>query len=830
MGFLDRLAWVQEGITRDRQDLDHIKFAQENQRRQSRNISGRITSAKVQASKVLAEHVERGTMPEHFQGNQAAWAEFRADVDFRASTERGNESLTPSDIYKIQGKRAAIEYLNDTNLAPTYLGEGRYLDETNTEFGDVTLKDGTTKFGILPKIRTVDVDAEGGPTIHSADATYNGRKLRDIYAESGDKGVAEATVGGLPMDFIDKVDADHGQNVSERGGSERNFGLLSGSDFGFLQDPETSIEERRAILERAYDKSVGEEERLTGELERIEGEMTEEDKLYKEAQAAYTNPQTGELQPGAGAFPEAGTWVPDPDRGGSSLAPPLETFSLPTGADVNKKVDTLEGLFKSGGAFFEGDSTGSSIAVEGRTRAPSSPEQWKKSKWSRYTKVPGTYAFNATEKQWNQMGVEGRERATSLEKRILEENAKRWRQDANSRLRARYSQHKSAIGSVTNVQDLETDKQVKDFYAAHMNTGKLQNLFNAKPEFYQEYKNDPYEFAKTHMNDTNKLYGLPVTSAERNTILEAAAGANLSVVQRAIETRDTETLLAEIAKVKKLSEGQQKKLVEFNTIRSGDHYRYDKPVRAATVIAYAASLDRDHPVFKALTDPTVLSTYLETANFSLAQDTLRQKAEATQVRRDQVQFNWTKYLTEEATRLASGAFSQDGRAFHDKYTGLMDSIIAEQHSIWDASNPMIEQLGIAIQNEAGRLAVLMDPISGRDKNLQLPENRNDFASLVRAQAQIIKNAIVDEATPDWFLARWLLPTPNSEIFELNANVDVLDQRGEAITDPRRAKEAWEVREISSGDIHSIEKYRDDFSISAITYLITTAKARELGIE
>jgi len=195
-----------------------------------------------------------------------------------------------------------------------------------------------------------------------------------------------------------------------------------------------------------------------------------------------------------------------------------------------------------------------------------------------------------------------------------------------------------------------------------------------------------------------------------------------------------------------------------------------------------------------------------------------------------VQFNWTKYLTEEATRLASGAYSEDGRTFHAKYTGLMDDIIAEQNSNWDASNPMIEQLGIAIQNEAGRLAVLMDPINGRDPNLTLPENRNDYASLVRAQAQIIKNAIVNEATPDWFLARWLLPTPNSEVFELNANVDVLDARGEAITDPRRAKEAWQVREISSGDIHSIKNYRDDFGMSVITYLIMTAKARELGIE
>ena len=819
MSFLDRLVNVQEGITRDRQDLNAIKFAQGNQQQQSRDIFGRRTRAKTIASNKAAAHAEAGTMPEYFQGNQEAWDEYRADLNSRLGTEGGIEAMTVTDLFKIQGKSTAVDYLNDTNLAPTYLGEGRYLDETNTEFGDVTLKDGTTKFGILPKIRAVDIAAEGGPTIHSADATYNGRKLRDIFAEGGDEGVAEATVGGVPLDFIDKVDADHGMNVAERGRSERNFGLLSGSDFGLLQNPETPMEERRAILKGAYDKSVGEEERLTGEVERIEGEMAEEDKLYQEAQAAYTNPQTGELTPGTGAFPELSTWVPDPNSGGGAPGhKPLETLSRPTGADVNTKVNTLYGLFEKNGAFFGGSAT------DRTGELATAPEQWKKSGWHTYTKIPGTYAFNATEKQWNQMGAEGRERATSLEKRILEGNAKRWRQEANSKLRARYRQHETDVNSVTNVQDLETDKQVKAFYAAHMNTGdpkslegKLQNLFNAKPEFYKEYQADPYKFAETYMNDTNKLYGLPQTSAEKNTILEAAAGANLSVVQRAIETRDTETLLAEIAKVKKLSEGQQEKLVEFNTIRGGDHYRYDKPVRAATVIGYAASLDRDHPVFKALTNPTVLSTYLETGNFSLAQDTLRQKAEATQVSRERLGFEITKYGTEQAEKYASGEFSTAGGNFNTAYMTEMNALIEDGWG-WDADSENIQKLGLLIQNEAGRLAGAMKT----DPNLMLPENKNDFLQLMRSQAQIVKFAVLEDATPNWFMS-WFYNDPYAEVLELNPNVQVLDKDGKVITDPSRAAEAYQVLEKSSGDVSQISNIRVDFGISVVTHLIMASK-------
>ena len=851
MGLLDSLAAVQESITPNRQDLNTIKFAQENQQQQSRDIFGRRTRAKTIASNKAAAHVEAGTIPEYFQGNQKAWDEYlnnsETGLNARLGTEGGIEAMTVTDLFKIQGKQTAIDYLNDTNLAPTYLGEGRYLDETNTEFGEITLKDGTTKFGIIPKIRTVDTEAEGGPRIYSADATYDGRKLRDIYAEGGDEAVEQATIGGIPMDFLDRVDADHGMNVAERGRAERNFGLLSGSDFGLLQNPETPIEERRRILEDAYNKSVGEEERLTGELDRIQGEMSAEDELYREAQAALTNPETGELTPGAGAFPKAGSYQyplsvveqeyeredgtigTEPvfvDTDGNVVEKREDTYRT-TGADVNKKVDELFKMFRRGGAFYGGDITGYTGDM------PASQQDWSNSEWSKYTKIPGTYPFNANEQQWNEMGKEGRERAIRLEKQILDENAKRWRQEANSKLRNRYNQHNEDVNSPTNVQDLANDKTVQDFYKAHMDTGDrdsldgaLQNLFNAKPELYQEYKDDPYAFALKYADDTNALYGLPVTSAEKNLALEAAAGANLSVVERAIATRDTETLLAEIDKVKKVSETRQKELVEFNTIRGGDHYRYSKPVRAATVIAYAASLDRDHPVFKALTNPTVLSTYLETGNFSLAQDTLRQQAEATQVSRDRLSNQMYEFGVQQAEKFASGEHSTAATTFNTRFIEQVNDFIDEgMFETSGAKDANLQKLGVLITDEAGRLAGVME----RDPNLTLPENRNDFLQLMRSQAHLAKMAIREKATPGWW-ASWFYPDPNAEILEINPNVRVLDKAGKVITDPSRAKDAYQVIEQSSGDIQQISNLRNDFGISIVTHLITASRANELGIQ
>ena len=843
MGLLDRLANAQESITPDRQDLAKIKFAQENDQERSRQIGARRFRAKEITLNKASRMIREGMVPEYFKGDADAFKTYVTGLNKRLTDEGGTDALTVSDMYKIRGKTDTIDYLNNTNLAPTYLGEGRYLDENNTQFGEVTMQDGSTKFGILPKIRTVDVGAEGGPTIYSADATVDGRKLRDIFAEGGDEAVDQATVGGVPLDFIDRVDRDHGMNVSERGRAERNFGLLSGSDFGLLDDRDTSIEDRRAVLQRAFDRSEGNVENLEGELSRIEGEIATETKLFNEAQAGLVNPQTGDLTPGSGAFPKYGSYgafdvAQDPDspggqapmfvdKDGNRVSGPDDLYRT-TGADVNNKVQELKNsLFGLEGSLYEGNpfavTTGPMSMGAGATVLPSSRQEWKNSGWANYTKVPGTYPFNANERQWNEMGQKGREEATRLENRVLAENANRWKAEGDRVLQDLYKQHESTTGSQTNVQDLKNDKVVKGFYAAEWK-GNLQDLFNGRSDLYKEYKDDPYAFALKYADNRNGMYGLPVRPAEKNAILAAAAGANLSVVERAIETRDTETLKAEIAKAKKLSETKQKELVEFNTVRQGNHYRYEKPVRAATVISYAASLNKDDPVFKALTNPDVLSTYLQTGNFSLAQDVLRQKATATQVTQQRLGFEMTRYATEQAEKYASGEYSTAGTTFNTNYMDEMNTLIEDEWG-WDADNENIKKLGVLIQNESGRIAGIIE----RDPDLTLPENKNDFLQLVRSQAQIVKFAILEEATPGWLMS-WFYKDPNAEVLEINPNVVVLDKSGKPITDPSRASEAYQVQEKSSGDIQQISNLRNDFGISVVTHLITAARANELGLQ
>ena len=117
----------------------------------------------------------------------------------------------------------------------------------------------------------------------------------------------------------------------------------------------------------------------------------------------------------------------------------------------------------------------------------------------------------------------------------------------------------------------------------------------------------------------------------------------------------------------------------------------------------------------------------------------------------------------------------------------------------------------------------------RDPNLTLPENKNDFLQLMRSQAQIVKFAILEEATPGWLMS-WFYKDPNAEVLEINPNVIVLDQAGKPITDPSRALEAYQVQEKSSGDIQQISNLRNDFGIAVVTHLITAARANELGLQ
>ncbi len=87
MGLLDNLASVYEGITPDRQDLAKVKFAQENQQRQSRDIYARGTAARVKAFKVLT-HPDTA-IPAFFNKDQTAWDKYKKTLSIGLIQEQG---------------------------------------------------------------------------------------------------------------------------------------------------------------------------------------------------------------------------------------------------------------------------------------------------------------------------------------------------------------------------------------------------------------------------------------------------------------------------------------------------------------------------------------------------------------------------------------------------------------------------------------------------------------------------------------------------------------------------------------------------------------------
>ena len=821
MGLLDNLASVYEGITPDRQDLAKVKFAQENQQRQSRDIYARGTAARVKAFKVLT-HPDTA-IPAFFNKDQTAWDKYKKDLEYRLNTGAGVDSITPSDIFKIQGKNAFVDYLNDTNLAPTYLGSNKFLGMDSEVDFVADQKEGTERLSLLPSVRTVEQDEEGRVRIYSADADYKGRKLRDIYAEGGEEAVDSARIGGLPMDFIDQIDSDHRMNVGERGRAEMNFGLLSGNVFETLNNSGTPTDVRSGLFADAYEKyerlrkSSGEDQTV------VDPEVVAETDAIGEATRKFATP-------GAGAFPDY--FPDDPVMAGARDSGTGEIRSFvpytpKTGDAINKIVTSLNTSLFGFGTPYSPSHLTTDVARD----------RWMDSPWSKYLKQ-GPYPFNASEEEWSQMGKKGRADATALEARILRENALRYMALTHNKLENRYTQHKTATGSSTNVQDLENDEKVRKFYAEHLKgaenigsipkdraMGKLQDVLEAKPDLYKQYQEDPYQFALDYMNDTNKLYGPPSNPKDNTKIKNLTAGANLTAAEEALRKRDIPAFIEEVTKItKKPSAEDQQRFADVLRARGGDHYRYSPPVKTAVAVALAASVDKAPPSYQALTNSNVLPVYLETGNFTLAQETLRQNAEATQVQRDRLTQNSREFNYKTRTELASGQYSSNGSEFNKKALDLMDDISEAENSWFDSSSPLMQSLGRRIQQEAGRLAIVVEG----DPTLSLRENKQDYYGLMRVQAQLIKQAIIAKTKPG-FIMDWFYRDPAAEILELNADVEVRDKAGEPITDPRRASEAYTIVNNTNEIDLSAEGIRDDFGMTVITHLITLAQARELGL-
>ena len=869
MGLLDTLAQGRDNALKnmygsDRQDLAAIKYNAGVREDQQQEIYSTRNEQKTATYKEMQAHLQEGTVPDYFKDKPEEFREYAAGIERKLSVEGNFEnSIAPSDIYKIRGGEFLTRYQNETDFMPTYLGEGKYLDGS-TSYGVIQQPDGSETLGILPQVATVD--GKTG-TIYSADATYNGEKVADIFARGGAAEVDEKTIKGLPLDFIDRLDREYGLEVARRGNVEtgtRNLGpgpgatagetqgsgmdtnisegtteLLTEEERAIVFSRDASREEKGEVLRNAYERSQTRVSEIQGELAELDEQDATRAQLLKdnagknlqgtEGDGTFdlpginmrTTPNTIQVTQGGGVSGQ-----------GPVIVPPNSQTQRFSAEEANEALSTLKNNISKSSARF-----GTMPGVDSDLVHQYMPG---------YLKRPGenTIPFGYSEEVWNQMGERGRATARILENDIDKANRARMTNDAETFLDNKFKQHRTETGSATNIQDLANDKIVRSFYESDAqgmseivktnfggnpgtNTGKLMERFRAKPELYAEFRDDPYAFAMKYSDDKNGLYGLPVSSQENNAVLGAAKGADLDKAEKALVSGDRKALEAELAKVKTLSATQQQEIAAFNTTRGGDMFRYSKPVKTATVISYLSSLQKDHPFYEAIIgSPQTMATYLETGNWTLAGQELQQKVRANNLKSTQLQQDWTKWVTNEQQEFATSDYSAGAQTFHTAFMAELKDVDGQ----WSQNIQDYTFAGQLLQDEVGRVATAMK----KDPTMVLnPTLRNDYEGVMRKQAMLLKQQVMLEAEPSWWQELFTLGFAKSadpSILELSSDTIAYNDAGEIITDPTQVDSVSYFIETSTGNRISAKSLDGDLGKQAVAALLWASRKPPEGQE
>ena len=796
-------------------------------------------------------------------------------------------ALSFSDIAKIRGAEAANAYLNSTGMAPSFLGLGKWMDASTTygmvqnedgseSFGiipqvatlDPDTADIRTTNLTIDGSNVADLFAQGGQEGVDA-ASIQGLDIRildQMDAAYGEGLIQKGKIQTMARTLQPEIGRE-GSAISGSTTSTPSFTTetpFTPEERDILNDPNASRAEKARILQTRVEATGTRLANITAQTKTIQQQMSDEE---KEASAT-----------GDGTF---GTNILAAGEDGAIVLPGINAKGLP-GAygtvptyetlpgdrvykNLRDKVAGVPGIARVPGAYdFESINVAQSKAYFGDYQVPAGRLDSK----TGVVKAPGegVYPFGLTTTAWSEAGNEGREFLTALEKRIHMNTNVRIHMEAEENLYERFKAHGSntelnedgtrryegAVGSPTQLQDQANDKTVQSFYksqgmgtllseddptnvsvhktqqhkheASYEATSKsrLMNRLLSNPELYAEFRDDPYAFALKYANDENALYGAPVTSAEQTAITNAAGNptaATLTKVEQAIKDKDVSALEEEIARLGTLSDTQQKELANFNVARAGDMYRYDRPLRISTVLGYMAALPQDHATYKALLgNPQTLATFFETGNWTLAGQELQQEAAKLAHNQDVLRQRHMEWATEQAQLLASGELSTDGRNFGTAFRTEMNAIFEDELG-WDADGENIQKMGVLIQSEASRLSAAMTA----DPKLLIAQNRQDYANLMTSQAQLIKQAVLQDLAPPWMLS-WFYRDPDAEVLEVNPDIIVYDKNNVPITDPSKVKEARTVGERGGKTrTTDIGPLKDDFGMSIVTYLIMASK-------
>jgi len=627
MGFLDTVFNV--NASRNGSQLNDIKYAKELDQEKANLVRQKQNNGRMETLQTLKSDPSV-LNNEYFNGDEELLNTFMQDLQQRQTNSTDFKAITVSDIMKVKGTGYASKYINDTGLAGTYFGEGARLDGDSTQFKIV---DGEYVM-VNPTVRAFD--SEKG-NFYSADATAGGEKVRDLFRKGGDDAVQEASYKNVPLAFVDELDSEYRGAVQDKTGGNSSFGYFGGGPFGGTD---------RKAIEQEY---IGRQNQNEGRIEESNNQIATADAMDAQektqleverkatelkANAAKSEREDYALQtygflqrPGSGTD-GAGNFdrLEVEGRIGTSLYDSI--FTDDNGAREDGQLDF--GNRKDGqkfalstilvGGSIDGTKDGADkLAQVSNDDFPVTTEGIAAAGLSSYSSSPGGLPFDMTQEQFGSLGDEQQLDVIRLAKNVSDKNLKDSFGDLAGKETLKWNEGMADIDKADEGNQARRDARptieaAKKFYEAQGMTdffangevpsdNKLIKRLTEQPELMEEFKKDPTAFASKYANDDLALYGPPKKASMLKQIY-SKLGKEFEdgSIEKALVTRDTDSIRRIAKEQKALSTADQEKIVAEIERTGGDFGRYTNKERIGLYFSVVASLPPGSDAFKSLTE------------------------------------------------------------------------------------------------------------------------------------------------------------------------------------------------------------------------------------
>jgi len=447
--------------------------------------------------------------PDSLLKDENAYNQFKATYDDRTPKA--------SDYISVYGQQKGIDSaLNFTNIAPAWLGsdvdEVRELDVSTAKYNPDAL-DGVG--GIDMQIRVADKKNNRSFT---APFTFFGRKVKELFAKEGEKGVEENTIKTLPLQTLDDM----------YDGYKEKIGILS-KDPGIERLQRPSYTEARDLT--FFDTSAG-----------ARGQR--EDYLFNLAGGLESSLAGSDTEPTEG-----------PQEGAEPA-----TSIVPTQKLSEEQINFVLG------------NRGSFLAQRGKSgrtfKNEALPEELRN-----YVQTKGAPPFGITPEEFNsdKYSQDQRNRLLGRSKNLSDNNIFTAITAAVDPFFGPIDALKAQFGK-RSTEDLEKRKEMQNVYknGGVLNKQVLKDAFEINPNLLPEFQADPIAFADKYKNNLNLLSGTPVTTKQTAEVTKDSpfkvSKEDLNALQEARKNNNLTVyteILNRIAGNTDIPDAQQQKVVDF---------------------------------------------------------------------------------------------------------------------------------------------------------------------------------------------------------------------------------------------------------------------------